>query len=60
MWFILDKETQKTVAMTVYRDAAEIIAANFPTECIIRYAGEIGYSENSLFFAVEKEIKKGA
>jgi len=61
MYFILDKKTEKTVAMTVFKDAAEIIATSFPTECIIRYAGEKnnGYNKDSMFFT-EKEIKKGA
>ena len=61
MWFVLDQKTEKTVAMTAYRDAAEIIAASFPTGCIIRYAAEIvsGYTKDSMFFENE-EIKKGA
>jgi hypothetical protein len=62
MYFVLQQGTEKTVAMTPFKDAAEIIAANFPTGCIIRYAAEIesGYSKDSTFFAVEEEEKKGA
>ncbi len=61
MYFVLDEKTERTVAMTAYKDAAEIIAASFPTGCIIRYTAEInsGYSEDNMFFTVE-EIKKGA
>ena len=62
MYFILDQKTERTVAMTAFRDAAEIIAASFPTGCIIRYAAEInsGYDKDSKFFAIEEEMKKGA
>ena len=62
MWFIIDQETGKTVAMTAFKDAAEIIAASFPTKCVIRYAAEIvsGYDKDSKFFAIEEEMKKGA
>jgi hypothetical protein len=64
MWFVLENKTEKTVAMTAFKDAAEIIAASFPAECIVRYAAEIesGYSKDSKFFAEEnsQEIKKGA
>jgi len=62
MYFILDATTNKTVAMTAFRDAAEIIAANFPTKCIIRYAAEIisGYTKDSMFFENEQEMEKGA
>jgi hypothetical protein len=62
MWFILEKKTEKTIAMTAFKDIAEDIAASFPTECVIRYAAGIdsGYGKDSTFFAVEEEEKKGA
>lgn len=62
MYFVLDTITNKTVAMTAFKDAAEIIAANFPTKCVVRYAAEIisGYTKDSMFFENEQEMKKGA
>ena len=62
MYFVLDIVSNKTVAMTAFRDAAEIIAANFPAKCVVRYAAErvSGYSKDSLFFENEQEMKKGA
>lgn len=62
MWFVLENETGKTIAMTPFKDAAEIIAESFPAKCIIRYAAEIisGYNKNSMFFENPQEIKKGA
>jgi hypothetical protein len=62
MWFVLENKTGKTIAMTPFKDAAKIIAANFPAECIIRYAAEIitGYNKDSMFFENSQEIKKGA
>ena len=64
MWFVLENRTEKTIAMTPFEDAAEIIAASFPAECIVRYAAEIGsgYNKDSKFFTEEnsQEIKKGA
>lgn len=62
MYFVLDTITNKTVAMTAFKDAAEIIAANFPAKCVVRYAAEIvsGYSKDSMFFENEQEMKKRA
>jgi len=62
MWFVLDNRTGKIIAMTPFKDAAKIIATNFPAECIIRYAAEIisGYNKDSMFFENSQEIKKGA
>jgi len=62
MYFVIDSITNKTVAMTAFKDAAEIIAASFPAKCVVRYAAEIvsGYSKDSLFFENEQEMKKGA
>ena len=53
MWFVLEAKTEKTVAMTSYKDAAEIIAESFPAECIIRW-GDINFgSKESKFFTAE-------
>lgn len=62
MWFVLEANTEKTVAMTEFKDAAYIIAESFPTQCIVRYTAEIqtGYSKESLFFSESQEMKKGA
>jgi hypothetical protein len=62
MYFVLDIISNKTVAMTAFKDAAEIIAANFPAKCVVRYAAEIvsGYSKDSMFFENEQEMEKGA
>lgn len=62
MWFVLEEKTEKTVAMTSYKDAAEIIAANFPARCIIRFAYNTnnGNNQNNLFFENSQEMKKGA
>jgi len=62
MWFVLEANTEKTVAMTEFKDAARIIAESFPAQCIVRYAAEIetGYSKEALFFSESQEMKKGA
>ena len=62
MYFVLDIVSNKTVAMTAFKDAAEIIAANFPAKCVVRYAAEIvsGYSKDSMFFENEQEMEKEA
>ena len=62
MWFVLEMNTEKTIAMTEFKDAAYIIAENFPAQCIIRYAAEIetGYSKEALFFSDPQEMKRGA
>ena len=58
MYFVLEEGTEKTIAMTAYKDAAEIIANSFPARCMIRYTPEIrsGYTEEAQFFpaAIEK------
>ena len=38
MWFILRASDEATLAMTAFRDAAEIIAASFTCECITRFS----------------------
>ena len=38
MWFVLRKDDEATLAMTAFKDAAEIIAASFTCECITRFA----------------------
>lgn len=53
MWFILNANTEETIAMTAYRDAAEIIAASFPTECIIRWSN-ISYGRKDLMLFTEQ------
>ena len=62
MWFVLENKTGKIIAMTPFKDAAEIIATSFPAECVVRYATEIisGYNKDSMFFENSQEIKKGA
>lgn len=55
MWFVLERQTEKTVAMTSYKDAAEIIAASFPAECVIRWADiNFGCKESKFFTAENK------
>ena len=63
MWFVLEEGTEKTVAMTAYKDAAELIAANFPARCLIRFAYDtnMGNNKERTFFEENKEMmKKGA
>ena len=37
MYWVLIKATERTVAMTAYKEDAFWIAANYPQECIVRY-----------------------
>lgn len=37
MYWVLIKATERTVAMTYYKEDAFWIAANYPQECIVRY-----------------------
>ena len=38
MYWVLIKTTERTVAMTYSKEDAFWIAANYPQECIVRYA----------------------
>lgn len=62
MWFVLENGTEKTIAMTEFKDVAFIIAESFPAQCIVRYTAEIetGYTKEALFFSETQEMKKGA
>ena len=46
MWFILRMPDETTLAMTAFKDAAEIIAASFTCECVMRFSA-INDSNNS-------------
>jgi len=37
-YWVLVADTDKTIAICTDKDAAEWIAANFPCECVVRYA----------------------
>ena len=37
-WFVLDKETERTIAICNNKADADWIAENYPTECIVRVA----------------------
>ena len=58
MWFVLEVGTERTVAMTDYKDIAMMIAKTMPTECMVRYAEGIkcGHSDNEMFFKESSEM----
>ena len=58
MWFVLEVGTERTVAMTDYKDIAMMIAKTMPTECMVRYAGGIKceHSDNKIFFKESSEM----
>lgn len=60
MYFVLDYDTQATMAMCHFEDVAYTIATSLPNRCIVRYCAEInaGYVEHAIFF--KKEIAKTA
>ena len=37
MYFIMEKETEITVAMSHYEDVANFIATTLPCTCVVRY-----------------------
>ena len=37
MYFVLERDTEITVAMTHYEDVANLIAKTLPCSCVVRY-----------------------
>ena len=62
MYFILDYNTEKTVATSSFEDVAYLIAKNFPTKCIVRYVeiSNQAYQKGTNFFEEDSEKKKRA
>ena len=60
MYFVMEKETEITIAMSHFEDVANLIAATLPCPCIVRYTdlNSINCSSNKCFFKKEnnKEI----
>lgn len=56
MYFVLNYETEATLAMCHFKDVAEIIAASLPCKCIIRYNADMHtiYGKDVNFFSVEE------
>jgi hypothetical protein len=38
MYWVLTKDTEETVAISKFKQVAEIVAKNYLKECIVRYA----------------------
>lgn len=51
MWFVLRASDEATLAMTQYKDAANIIAMSFTCACVMRFVA-INYSDDSNKMAV--------
>ena len=62
MWFVLDYNTETTLAMCHFKDVAYMIAEQLPIKCIVRYAENIKniYNQDSDFFTEAIEEKIGA
>ena len=60
MYFIMEKGTEITIAMSHFEDVANLIAATLPCPCVVRYVDldSINCSNNKCFFKKEnnKEI----
>ena len=59
MYFIMEKETEITIALSHFEDVANLIAATLPCSCVIRYVdlNSINCNSNKCFFKKEnKEI----
>ena len=60
MYFILDYDTEKTLATSGFEDVAHIMANNFPTKCIVRYVETTNqvYQEGTNFFKEDSQRKR--
>ena len=62
MYFILDHDTEKTLATSNFEDVAHIMANNFPTKCIVRYVETSNqvYPMGTNFFKEDNRKRKRA